>query len=590
MGGGSREFPAVVFFSSRMVSRAGAARGVVSVLLGALAPVFFGAGVAAARVVINELYYDHPGADAGHEFIELVNDGGGAVDLSGFTIEFHNGSGTGWTAIWHADPGAILAADALFVIGGELVTPVPDVVLALSLQNGPDAIRLTAGDGSVLDVVGYGGLDDPAYVERRGVPVVAAGRSIARRLDAADSDDNAADFAAAVPTPGRRNVARHDVSLALAPGTPARAAAPARGAGRVTVTLANRGRVAVEAGAAVVNVSDSSAAGVFAAGSAANRAMMAPGEAELLGFTVPLDPGYHWLRFDARYASDEREDNDRAIALRRAGRIPVLVSEVWSAPPDGCPQFVELMNAGDAAVDLGGFSLRDARARPVVLAADTLLLAPRAWLAVSADADRLVRCVRGTPDAGVIGVDGSWPAFNRSGGAVADSVVLLDALGIPVDAVAYPPLPAGVAGRSLERVDLFLHDGPAVWRVSDAPAGSSPALANGAFVDRPAPEGEVSVHPNPFVPAAGEILQVTIGPSAEVARVEVRVYDTGGRRVATAGAASSFPAVVVWDGRRDDGGVARPGLYVVACEAWRADGARAGVHKVVVGCAGEKDR
>jgi hypothetical protein len=51
------------------------------------------------------------------------------------------------------------------------------------------------------------------------------------------------------------------------------------------------------------------------------------------------------------------------------------------------------------------------------------------------------------------------------------------------------------------------------------------------------------------------------------------------------GAADAFPAVLLWDGRRDGGDIVRAGIYVLACETFDAAGVRVGVEKVVVGCA-----
>jgi hypothetical protein len=124
-----------------------------------------------------------------------------------------------------------------------------------------------------------------------------------------------------------------------------------------------------------------------------------------------------------------------------------------------------------------------------------------------------------------------------------------------------------------------------VWRLSDAPAGCSPALPNRAFIDAPAPRGEVVVTPNPFAPSRGDLLHVTATPALDVSRVDVWVYDVEGHRLAALGGTTSFPALFVWDGRRDDGVSVQPGLYIVATELFRSDGTRMGVDKVVVGCA-----
>lgn len=546
-------------------------------------PIFLWSSVDAA-VVVNELYYDHPGADAGHEFVELLNTGADDVSLDGVALEFHNGSDVGWTVVWRAPNGIVLAPDALFVLGDDAVTPAPNVVFALALQNGPDAIRLLDANGAVLDLVGYGGLDEAAYVETLGAAVVDAGQAIARTPDGRDTGDNATDFVAAAPTPGRRNVARDDAAPALASGTPARLGRDRPGVERVVIEINNLGLVDIPAGAVTIAVRDSSASGVVGGTDVRNAATVAPGGRERVELEITLaTTGYHGIEIILRYDRDERAANDRVSLVRRVGRPTVLVSEVMSAPRVGCPQFVELVNAGTDAVVLTGYSLRDTRSKPVGIDADSLVLEPRAFVVISDDATLLRTCARA--GASIFDVDGSWPSFNKSGGDFADSVIVIDALGIAVDAVSYPGAASGTSGQSLERVDLFVSDAPraAVWRLSRE-TGGSPGHASEGALDTP-PRVACDVSPNPFFPRDGDLLRVAIAPSDGIASVVVRIYDPSGRVVSDVGSTSSFPAVLLWDGRGRDGDGVRPGIYLLACEAFAADGARVGVEKVVVGCA-----
>ncbi len=544
---------------------------------------------ALARVVINEVYYDHPGADAGYEFIELIDTDGAPADIAGLSVEFHNGTGTGWVVLWRGDPGTAITPDRPFVVGAEKVAPAPDVTVALSLQNGPDALRIVAADGSVLDVVGYGGLDDPAYTETRGAAAVVAGFSIARLPDGHDSGDNAADFAAAPPSPGRFNVPRNDVSLELAPNTPVLLGRESPGEERLLVDIVNTGVFDVGAGRVRVTLTDSTESQSGVVAEVINTAAIGPGRMERVELGATLALGYHRLFVRAEYAGDERGYNDAVLLLRRVGRLPVLVSEVWSAPAPDCPQFVELFNAGALPVDVGGWRLRDTRARPVPLAADSLLIPPRGFLAVCASPAALLACVPRTPSGRVVGVDGTWPSFNRSGSVVADSVVVSDRYGILVDAVGYPPLPTGVSGMSIERVDLYAGARSPVWRLSPSPDGCTPALPNEASLYDPPRQGALDVAPNPFAPGRGEVLRIAFDAGAGVSRAVVGVFDAAGRRVADVGGAVAFPAVLLWDGHDRAGNTVRPGIYVVACELLRDDGTRAAVWKVVVGCAGAAD-
>jgi hypothetical protein len=310
---------------------------------------------------------------------------------------------------------------------------------------------------------------------------------------------------------------------------------------------------------------------------------MSPGAVERVIVDVPLSgDGYHWIDVVARYPLDERSHNDRVTLVRRVGRPGLLVSEIMSAPRDDCPQFVELYNAGDVAIDLTGFALRDIRSRAAVFAPDSIVLEPRGLVVVTKDKLGLQSCAA-LAFASVLEVVGSWPAFNKSGDELADSVVILDALTIPIDAVSYPSVETD--GQSLERVDLFISGSPreAVWRLSNE-AGGSPGRDGAASLERP-PLARCEVSPNPFFPESGDVLRIAIASAPGIARVVVYVYDTMGRRVIDVGSASSFPAVLLWDGRGADNELVRSGVYVLACEGFAADGARVGVEKVVVGCA-----
>ncbi len=535
-------------------------------------------------MVVNELYYDHPGADAGYEFVELLNTGAASVSLDGFVLEFHNGAGDGWVVVWRAPAGGSIPADGIFVIGGSALDPAPDVVFDFALQNGPDAVRLLDGSAAVLDLVGYGGLDHPAYVEMLGAAAVEAGQSIARTPDGRDTGNNSIDFLAAAPSPGRRNVARHDIALFLSLQTPARWGRPRAGIESVQIEIENRGLAEVPAGAVAITARDSSELGISEGATTFNSGAILPGARERAVIAISLaGDGYHWIRITVRYEPDEREQNDRVALLRRSGSPPLLVSEIMSSPRTGCPQFVELYNAGSTDLDATGFSIRDTRLKPAVIASDSLIIAPHEFVIVTPDGDGLRSC--GNVSGRVFDVDGTWPSFNKSGGAFADSVVVMDGFEIPVDAVAYPGLKTEQAGFSLERVDLFVTElsRSAVWSLARE-RGGSPGRIGASALEAP-PRVACDVSPNPFFPGEGELLRIAVGSTDGVASVTVRIYEPSGRRIADIGTASSFPAVLLWDGRRADGEIARSGILVLACEAFSADGTRVGVEKVVVGCA-----
>jgi hypothetical protein len=545
-----------------------------------------GAFNARAQLVINELYYDHPGSDGGYEFVEIMNVSSGGVPLAGVSLEFHNGAGDGWETIWNGASGTI-APGGLFAVGGRYVLPPPGAVAELGLQNGPDAVRLTVG-GVPADVVGYGGMDDGEYVEHASAPRVAAGRSLARLPDGADSDDNSADFTEAIPSPGSFNLPRRDAAISASGATAAAAVLSDDGHEVLAFRLANEGLYDIPAGEVTGEVWDSSGTTRSLLDRFASTGVVAPGDAVVVSVPATLPAGYHLVIAEIDYEADERPHNNRVLLLRRVGGPALLVSEVLCYPEDGCPQFVELFNAGVEVLDIAGFLLRDRSHPPTAITEDERLVPPGAYVAVTPDAGALFRWFPSVPEDRVVQHTGTWPVLNRSGsGGVSDSVVVTDQLALPIDAVGYPPVDSDYRGRSLERVDLYAGGSSQTWVLSRHPSGATPGRANERSLLAPPMTGEFEVTPRTFSPFEGETLTAAFDTGEAVAagaRAVVSVYDVEGRRLVEVGSATSFPAVFVWNGRVDDGRAVPPGLYLVVCEVFSPSGVPTGVSKVVVGC------
>ncbi|MCH7549541.1 MAG: lamin tail domain-containing protein [Candidatus Krumholzibacteriota bacterium] len=539
---------------------------------------------ARAQLVINEIYYDHPGSDDGHEFIELFNHSSQPVVVADCVVEFHNGAGEGFSEIWRGTGIGIINPGAVFSIGGRYVVPVPDAALESGLQNGPDAIRVIVS-GIVTDLAGYGGLDDPLYAETRGAAPVPAGMSTGRWPDGRDSGDNRTDFVALVPSPGRYNRPRVDAALVTSPSTPLAAVRRHSTDEPLEVRIENRGLSDIPSGAVCVSARDSSSTGVSHVGSVWNREVIGPGMVENVVVKVSLKEGYQWITTTLDYEGDERSHNNTLVFVRRVGVIALVLSEILSDPPPGAPQFVELYNAGTVPQDIAGFTMRDRTHAPSLITRSSRIVVPGAYVVITPDTIALAMTYGPLPPGSVLAFDGSWPTLNRTGSPVADSVVVLDAYGLLVEAVAIPPVPASVAGRSLERVDLFVSDGDAVWVASADPARATPGRAGQGVLTHAAALGTVDVSPNPFTPSQGDHLLVAITVVPGITRSVVTAWDSRGLVVATLGSSTVFPAVLAWDGVDRSGRILMPGLYVIAVEYYASNGARVGVDRVVVGCA-----
>lgn len=546
-------------------------------------------------VLLNEIYYDHPGADAGYEFVELFNTGDAAVSLAGYRLQAGDGAGPArWRTVWQGQAGDVIAARARFTLGEAQLTAPPDRALDLGLENGPDALRLTAPDGRA-DLVGYGALTYAEYFAGEPAPDVAAGFSLARAVDGADSGDNRRDFLAlSPPTPGAANRPERDAELTAAaplaepelvePGetVAVRARFVNRGvdplAGREVRVLLWSAPAADLPPAAEAEAADPD--GALAADSLVAQVQGAdplePGDslAVALAWTAPASGAYR-LAVTARLDDDGVEGNDRLEAFVRAGPGPLRVSEVLYAPLPGEPEWVEVRAAGGAPVDLRRFRLADATGRAGVpqTAGVAALLEPDSLALLTEDAAALC-ALRPELDRFRVLTVSPWPALNNSAaeaGGAADRVVLRDDRGLVADAMAYAP--GAPAGYSVERRDP---ERPAReadnWGLS-ATAGGTPLAPNSALA---APAGEAGLRLSPRVWRRGggpPRVSVAYRLAWERAVVRLTVIDARGReRARLHDGPSAAAAVLEWDGKGADGSDLGPGAYALALEARPAAG------------------
>jgi hypothetical protein len=542
------------------------------------------------QIVINEIYYDHPGKDDGYEFVELINIGPGDICVDALRIEFHNGSGSGWDLVWQGSPLDTIRSSALFVVGGNNVIPRPDAIMSMSLQNGPDALRLLV-DNSQLDLVGYGSLQDADFVEGDGAGEVLPGFSLCRQPDGRDTNNNLLDFHAMEPSPGQFNLPDTDVSLALTGGTEQAVAVNGGSLEEIRFLVENNGIVAIPAGEVSVQLWDSSQAGYWLVDEVENTHTIEAGYRREMAVYNNGQDGYHFLKLQAFYAADQRPNNNTIDLVRRAGSPDILISEVMSCPTDPCPQYIEIFNAGSEPYDMRGHVMRDRTQAYSLLISQEHILDPNAYIVLSKQKEMLLSFFPALFSYQVMEVEGTWPHLNHSGsGGLADSIFISDRFEIPIEAVGYPPQSSANCGRSLERVDLFASTCSPVWILSQSPNGGSPGMRNEASILASPGNDVMSVTPNPFSPGAGEKLLIVVGALHGAKRSSITVFDTKGRTVTTIGSSSVHPYVFIWDGTRDNGIVVPSGLYILACELYSSDGKRLGVEKVVVGCGRKRRR
>ena len=169
-----------------------------------------GGGGGSGTVRINE-FMTGTSTAASYEFVEIVNAGTTAVDLSGYKLVYRSAAGASDISLDTLPSGATLAAGAFYLFGGSGYTgaPAADQSFGTALASTGGGLALRDASGTIVDSVGYGTATN-AFVRGTAAPappsVAAPGNSDVRLPDGHETGDNSADFSvSATPTPRAAN-------------------------------------------------------------------------------------------------------------------------------------------------------------------------------------------------------------------------------------------------------------------------------------------------------------------------------------------------------------------------------------------------
>src|SRR5262245_19575653 len=169
-----------------------------------------GGGGSSGDIRVNEFMTGSTGA-ASNEFVELVNAGTAAVNVSGYKVAYRSAAGTSDTTLATIPDGTTIPAGGIYLLAGSgyLGSHTPDQTFSASLAATGGGLAVRDAAGAILDSVGYGEATN-AFVEGQPAaapPATAAPGSSADRIpDGHDTNDNAADFSvSATPSPGASN-------------------------------------------------------------------------------------------------------------------------------------------------------------------------------------------------------------------------------------------------------------------------------------------------------------------------------------------------------------------------------------------------
>jgi DNA/RNA endonuclease G (NUC1) len=170
----------------------------------------------AGGVVISQVYGGggNSGATYKNDFIELFNAGSTSVSLDGWTVQYASAAGTTWARTnlsGEIAPGSYYLVQQAAGSGGTTDLPTPEATGNISMAAGAGKVAVVSSTtaltgtcptgGNIVDFVGFG---TTANCFEGGGPTPAPSNTNAvLRKDAGctDTNENAADFTAAAPTP-----------------------------------------------------------------------------------------------------------------------------------------------------------------------------------------------------------------------------------------------------------------------------------------------------------------------------------------------------------------------------------------------------
>jgi hypothetical protein len=506
------------------------------------------------RPILAEVFYDAIGDDTGLEFVEIYNPSQSTVSLAGLRLEAGDGSGPArWSLRWTGQAADSIAAGGRFLIGGDRVTPKPQAVTHLDLQNGPDAVRLVWPD-AVIEVLGYGALEFPEYACGEPAADAPSGQSLARIPDDSNRGSNALDFRAGMPSPGRANQPERDIAwvpgrFTLDPEQPASWERP-----KLLSLATNRGSVTLRPGEATVRGLTRGPAGERGVFEPRPLPALAPGDSAWFETTLdPLTEGKQTLTLRLELQGDEAPENDVDSIRVRVGRGPVELTEIQFHPAHDEGEWVEVRNGSQAPVDLTTFTLSDRGSGRGRLTAGESVCDPESLAVLAQDRDGLIRHFPALDPRRVWQVT-PWSSLNNQddSAGIADIVVVREQDGTPSDHHGYSA--AGVpAGVPIER-----RQGD-IWTSALDPEGTPlrpprlpPAIANRfTIAPRRLRAGQDRAHLSWSLPW-------------QRGRLSAEVYDLSGARVAMALPEFAAPG---HDEREWDLEGLLPGLYIIVLRA-----------------------
>lgn len=512
-----------------------------------------------AEIVINELYYDHPGTDTGYEWIELFNNGSENVQLMDAKIQ---AAGSVWVTRYTL-PAFVLRPGRYLLIGESNVNNA-QLTASLRFENGEtatDGVRYVSPDGTYTDTVLYCTPNTHALSSDSGTVGtsfaidVPDGCSLARAFDGADSNDSALDFIQeSNPTPGLPNRIRCDYAL-LHP-----VVTYVDGYANLSVWIKNHSTIS-PVGYASFSIKQE--------GSVLYDAEIPPVPAL---DSLQVQAGFYCTEMPLLLTIELADDpvlSNNSISITPTGvsTQSLYISEFLANPESGNQEWVEVFSGVkylDLRQDPVSYTIKDSANGNIRF---TLPVAAGYYVICQNPSGLLAR-YPACPAGAVISAT-SWTNLNNDGDCLVlhSSDAVLDSLAYIEDQI--------IKGVSRER--FTDNDGNPKWRNSFSSNGGTPGQANSIPPQLELPDpGNISLNGSPCKAIAGESISIAYNLQAQANRISCKIFDLRGVKIRTLAdnTLCTNTGILYWDGRTQEGTFAARGLYFILWEAQADSGGK----------------
>lgn len=300
--------------------------------------------------------------------------------------------------------------------------------------------------------------------------------------------------------------------------------------------------------------------------------------------TLPNSPE-NWYPSVSPKGNTMGEPNSIA-QLSPAADAKLVINEIMYDPDAGNSEFIEIFNAGEDDVELGGCALIKGDSNYIEVSPTFKTITPGSFFVLAADSN-LLQHYNLNRNSGFINIT-KYTLPNEP-----TKLKLVDFFNNTIDSVCYSPKWHSrhiliTKGRSLEKIDPTHNSNASEnWGTSVSPEGATPLVVNSIFTGKSKTVESLTFSNNPFSPDGDGFEDYTIisySLNSKTAQIRLRLFDDKGRLVRTIAdhKPSASKGEVVFDGMNDSGRPLRIGMYIVLLEALSENGNVLEVQKKVL--------